>query len=328
MDQSLNIAYYLEDLNRLQEVDKANLDALTIKYPASANLHFLRAKKYQLEGLVDDIEVFHNASFYITDHHCLYQRMLHSEVEMVTKKSQDAEPLDHIIEERKNVEQRQGQDSMHQERSKTAEEEQTTFEKELLSSIAKLNLAEEESTDIDDSIEMDVPDLVVDETKLKIPKAINQTEVSELNEINALKRENSHIESQDGEKLAEDLSPFSIWLLSLKQPIVAIHRDENSSPDVISPSTKDKNDASKKEKKREKRKKKKKKRQIELEARAKRSVELSEDLATEALAELLASQGHFKEAKKMFQKLSLIFPKKSSYFAVRIQSLKKKKNDH
>jgi len=47
--------------------------------------------------------------------------------------------------------------------------------------------------------------------------------------------------------------------------------------------------------------------------------ELKPDIASETLAELLASQGHIKEANEMYRKLSLLYPEKSSYFASKIR---------
>ena len=45
------------------------------------------------------------------------------------------------------------------------------------------------------------------------------------------------------------------------------------------------------------------------------------ELATETLAELLASQGHTEKAIRMFEQLSLRYPEKSGNFAARIQAL-------
>ena len=45
-------------------------------------------------------------------------------------------------------------------------------------------------------------------------------------------------------------------------------------------------------------------------------------IITETLAELLANQGQIEKAIKMYEKLSLIFPNKSAFFAAKIEQLK------
>ena len=57
---------------------------------------------------------------------------------------------------------------------------------------------------------------------------------------------------------------------------------------------------------------------------ARRSLEEKEDRATETLAELLSRQGHYQRAIAMYEKLCLIFPEKSSFFALKIEKLKHK----
>lgn len=55
---------------------------------------------------------------------------------------------------------------------------------------------------------------------------------------------------------------------------------------------------------------------------ADRSVEEKEAVASETLAALLARQGHTGKATEMYERLCLIFPEKSAYFARQIQILK------
>lgn len=56
---------------------------------------------------------------------------------------------------------------------------------------------------------------------------------------------------------------------------------------------------------------------------ANKSVEENQSVASETLAILLARQGHTDKAVEMYERLCLLFPEKSAYFAARIENLKK-----
>ncbi|MFK7771017.1 MAG: hypothetical protein AB8F94_02715 [Saprospiraceae bacterium] len=76
-------------------------------------------------------------------------------------------------------------------------------------------------------------------------------------------------------------------------------------------------------KKEKKEKKEKKNKKAKVVAEANKSVQQSDDIVSETLAKLLAKQGSHKKAIQMYKRLSLIFPKKSSFFAKKIAKLKK-----
>ena len=56
---------------------------------------------------------------------------------------------------------------------------------------------------------------------------------------------------------------------------------------------------------------------------AKKSIEENEDILSETLARLVAAQGKNDKAIKIYQKLMLKYPQKSSYFAAQIEKLRK-----
>lgn len=58
---------------------------------------------------------------------------------------------------------------------------------------------------------------------------------------------------------------------------------------------------------------------------AQKSLELSNEIVTETLAAIYAKQGHWEQAISAYQKLSLKFPQKQTYFAAIIEELKIKK---
>lgn len=96
-----------------------------------------------------------------------------------------------------------------------------------------------------------------------------------------------------GLKEYSGISDFSKWLLSFK-----------------------KDDVEKRIKKEEKAARKK-----IIEDNARKSVTKSSAIISEPLAEILASQGHLDDAKKMYEQLMHKYPEKSSYFAAKINNL-------
>ncbi len=62
-------------------------------------------------------------------------------------------------------------------------------------------------------------------------------------------------------------------------------------------------------------------------AYAEKSLKMGADIASETLAQLLAEQGHYDKAQKMYEQLCLIFPEKSTFFAAEIDKIRNLKNE-
>ncbi len=72
-----------------------------------------------------------------------------------------------------------------------------------------------------------------------------------------------------------------------------------------------------------KKKSKKKKKKKDVSRIAELSITQSKDVVSETLAKLFASQGQTEKAKEMYERLMLVFPEKSAYFAKQIEKLNK-----
>ena len=122
-----------------------------------------------------------------------------------------------------------------------------------------------------------------------------------------------------------ELSNYTQWLLhfskdkadgSYNHMWIASSKSNKGRENISTPSS----EAKKKEKKSKNRAKK-----IPTKAKKKskpdHSLETNEKIISELWADLLAKQGHIKKARKMYLKLSLKYPEKSSYFAVKLENL-------
>lgn len=124
-----------------------------------------------------------------------------------------------------------------------------------------------------------------------------------------------------------ELSSYARWLLQFKQKTNGNNVTNKRSTQVKMDTSSTQITASeaaiiKTQQKSKKKKKRKSKREITIE-KASKSVKIKDEAISEAWADLLAQQGHLKKARKMYAKLSLKYPEKSTYFAAKLDKFKK-----
>ncbi len=186
--------------------------------------------------------------------------------------------------------------------------------------------------------------------KLKVEKAEEPLPEKEVQDKKSVAPKKMASQEKVTESADSDLSSFTQWLKSLKQPEVnkpelidptpAVSPAKDEIPIVapkkaesevtpegepqktgIPPDEEQIRDAAKMKKANKKKKKKKKRKQ---QADDSDPIILSDEVYSETLAELLESQGHTTEAIAMYEKLRLKYPEKSRFFAAKIEKLHKK----
>ncbi len=142
---------------------------------------------------------------------------------------------------------------------------------------------------------------VVKDAPVKIP-AIPEPAVNRTTEMT--------IETNQSTPAPAPKSSFSSWIKQFQSP------QTNLRLDSIMESSRPKPTRVKK--------KKQEKKVNRAEALAQRSLRENHDLASETLAMILEKQGHHEKAIRMYERLRLIFPEKSGFFAEKIKNLKKR----
>ena len=143
------------------------------------------------------------------------------------------------------------------------------------------------------------------------------------------------LDTETIEDFTDHDSPFLNWLHRLSGTDAGGFEElsevteEQESESLPSPVDAEKESKKEKKKKKDKKKKKKKDKKKKKKKKKKRweeeSLRTDEALVSEALAEILANQGHYDRAIEMYKRLRLIIPEKSVFFAQKIEELESKK---
>lgn len=308
-----NLPYYLEDLTRLEELELSAINALIDQYPYMQQLRFLAAKKAHLikdETLSKTSEL---AAMYTSYPEDLYNKLVFEEIRIIKNVGSEA---DVFVDEESTEDARKGEN---------------------LVGIAAAGMALS-SVDVDaPKIEENEDGLVV-ETKVG-SAAPNETEavepldnelISEVEVEEELAFEENEESELDTQNVGEDevlqqslesaeLSEFSKWLLDKRH---LLFEDEPLHKPKIQQIKKHKTVFVQKEEVTEIKNIEKVKKADKTPKIKDKSDQINEQIASESLAELYVEQGYKKRAISMYEKLRLIFPEKSAYFAAQIQKIK------
>lgn len=355
MDNRKPLHYYLEDLSRLQEISLAELEQWSNELPYVQNIRLLIAKKHQQQGSTENLSPFHLAATYSIDRSRLYEVLNENESsiketvlpevtppEQITKTEVVASPtsaisIDPIQElsqalsisstQRIQEEVVNGHhDTEHMpvvdedlEISKiiniieSAEPKYEPIKKEIKSNINTINSKKvKEKVRKKNKKKKGIKSAKTDSPKSVIlhitPDTLSEEKPKEKEKKKTAKKKKK--KSTSMVMVSSETSAYTQWLLSLRMAnsgdIPYIDWSENSEREL-----------------KKKPKKQRLKKDAKIRAMAERSVQEREEIVSEALADLLLAQGHNKKAKKMYKQLSLIFPEKSSFFAAKIDQIKK-----
>jgi len=159
--------------------------------------------------------------------------------------------------------------------------------------------------------------------KKKGKKKAKKKRKIKLTKVNVPVNTNGESANEYEENLNE-MSSYTQWLLtfgkdkgksSLKHmSSLKKKKRKNKIEEISFTKTKSKSGKSKKAKK-------KKKSKVKGKSKTDKSLKAKEEAISELWADLLAKQGHIKKARKMYLKLSLKYPEKSTYFAAKLENL-------
>ena len=161
------------------------------------------------------------------------------------------------------------------------------------------------------SQQSNLPEESLEQESIQSPSAIiSPSETNQIQQKDVEQKTNEQnlsMSAKNHKDEKEDQSPeearFTDWLEGLK-------KSRRSELTEKQPTAK-KKDKNKKKKKKAKKHKAKKKNELE-----------QAEIISETLAELMAKQGYTEKAIEMYNRLSLLFPEKNSYFAGKIEDLK------
>nr|MBS0036596.1 hypothetical protein [Saprospiraceae bacterium] len=300
-----------ENFGLLNHLEDDRLSALFEQYPFSANLRWELIKRKLDRGDLS-LEEIGNQSIYMKDRLSYFK-----EIEELTQQTSQASPpstSDVIKDPNTEIEVEAAESS-----------EETPNEVEAIPNIENPIPPEKEEENPEDPSEEteysdDTPTNGSPEEKPEIEEETPTANTDEFPPRRDIGTPGGKIETTEDED--DHSSPFVKWLRTVSDSATGekTYRGEPFSRERSVVEKPEKNNEQLEERDSIKKKKnKKKKKGGKIKSKSPKELELQPDIATETLANLLASQGHHEEANEMYRLLSLKYPEKSSYFAAKIK---------
>lgn len=311
MAENINPVYSL-DFSYLANLDLDSVNSMLERYPFAHNLRTLRILASKARKDFEYQKLLNSDTIFIPDRTHLKQ--LIDNMETIINQEVEEKP---VIEEKHKEPEKiiTPEINMQNEDIEIASEEIPEF------SVLEKDEAEinnENIVDLDSEVEIDDNALIVDKEK---PMEINDVGFEEM-ETNEIVDQASNFSLDED----EELSGFSKWLKEKSRNPEHVIEPQKSEPNIRKETKNEWEGLQEKilsnyhaesgksgDKEHSKKKKKKLKTKI-----------VETEVVTEPYAVLLEQQGKTGKAIKIYEKLSLIFPEKTSYFADKIESLKNK----
>ena len=287
--------------------DVSALDDLCTKYPWSAPLQVLRAKAHKNANRFTFKSHLHKAALLVGDREVLYHIMQGA-------KKEETKAV--VIESPKVVEPNEPVETIPTDSKNQVKEESVPEIAETEQAIESVESAEPEVVkDLKDSIEeVDVqeeqPKDYLEELLSEAPAYDPEKELMKLVEKEKQEATEEEDKELDFTSWLDELEDEPEKVIEEKRPAVSMDKDAH---ELLAQFLEKRNKA---------RVERVERKPVQLEPKVE-----EEDMVTESLAGLYVKQGHYKEAIKAYEKLSLQNPSKNAYFAALIEEIKNKQKE-
>ncbi|MCP3929202.1 MAG: hypothetical protein GY705_08900 [Bacteroidetes bacterium] len=329
-----NFPGFINNHSLLYQISYQELKSLVLQYPYCQNLRNLLLIKSKMEGNKDYERNLQLAATYSIDRPFLYQLIHHSEENQksdpfISKESETLDLTDLTFEPREKelLSLVSNEEKIIPSTPKQIIPERTEDDLDLsgLENIYSLPNHSEEIAEKPTEVFPDIDDLKIEEEKAAPPVFVIEEDI--VNNLIASEHiSESFFQPFDipEEIIVEYLplpkSSFSSWKKKTENTRSILDYDT-----LNIPKKKKAFSARELEKyllRKQKKKKKRKKKKKPIVNMADQSLQEAGDIASETLAELLVLQEQYEKAIKTYERLILIFPEKSAYFAGKLEKLK------